>query len=80
MATSASQVEGSQARRSPLAIYRFAKGYSQRSLAEQAGITRETVANIENGHTHPTLRTARAIATVLGINPDALIPAEEGDR
>lgn len=65
---------------SPLAIYRFAKGYSQRALADRAGVCRETVNRIERGRGLPTLATARALAAVLEIAPEALFPPIEGPR
>ena len=70
--------KSSHAGRSPLAVYRFSQGHSQGSLAELAGICRATVNNIETGRHQPTLKTARAIAHVLDIDPAALWPEDHG--
>lgn len=51
---------------------REAKFLSQRELAEQAGVSRTAIANIELGQSRPYGRTARKIAEALGLEPAAI--------
>lgn len=61
---------------SPLALARFSAGLTQRELAAAAGIATTTVVRLEGGENTPQLRTARAIAAVLGRSDlDYLFPA-----
>jgi transcriptional regulator with XRE-family HTH domain len=52
---------------------RLERGFSQRQLAERAGLANTTVANIEQrkGGSHPN--TLRKLADVLGVSPLDLI-------
>ena len=43
------------------------RGWTQKQLAEKAGIAREVVARIETGASQPTLSTLLKIAAALGV-------------
>lgn len=59
-------------------INRIAKGFSQRKLAEVAGISEIEVKKIEAAHIQPKVRTLEAIARALNIRLDELFtPVEE---
>ena len=49
------------------------KGWSQRELAELAGVAPATILRMEKGHVKPQGRTARKLAAVLGVEPVVLI-------
>jgi len=54
---------------------------SQRDLATAAGISRTTLAAIEDGRNPPRPRTARAIAAALAIEPAEIDwPTGDGER
>jgi DNA-binding XRE family transcriptional regulator len=69
--------------RSPLAVLRYARGWSQRELALAAGVSKRTVASAEMGEFTPRLRTAVAITAALGLEdprvlfPDAFAPLND---
>jgi putative transcriptional regulator len=46
--------------------HREQKGWSQEDLAGKVGVTRQTIANIENGLNEPRVTIAIAIAIALG--------------
>jgi transcriptional regulator with XRE-family HTH domain len=48
---------------------RLARVLSQRDLAGKAGVTAKTVVDLELGRQEPRLRTIRAIAEALGVEP-----------
>ncbi len=49
----------------------------QRELAEQAGVSRNTVSRIETGKSrHPSRETIRALAKALDVRPNTLAIAE----
>jgi DNA-binding XRE family transcriptional regulator len=56
----------------PLAALRKEKDLTQPQLAEQAGINKDTVVNIEKAHTVPTLANAQKLARALGVCTDAI--------
>ena len=60
----------------PLRVWRAATGLSQKELAREAGIARSTVIRLEAGEV-PTVKTANAVANVLGVDREALFPPEE---
>jgi transcriptional regulator with XRE-family HTH domain len=60
--------------------YRLAKFWSQTDLAAVAGIHRATIARIELGDYVPMLKTIRALATALGVEPAELVSVEELER
>ena len=51
---------------------RLARGLSQRSLAQAAGITRQAVSAIERGRVQPSVAIALALARVLGTSVEEL--------
>ena len=57
----------------PLRIYRVALRLSQVDLAAQAGVDPITIHRLENGG-KPSLKTANAIAHVLGRPVEAIFP------
>ena len=48
-----------------LKIARIEKGFSQQELADQAGVTRQTIGLIEKGKYNPTLNLCVNIAKIL---------------
>jgi transcriptional regulator with XRE-family HTH domain len=52
---------------STIALLRFLRGWSQRDLAEHAGISKRTIASAETGEHVPMLETKLAIAHALGV-------------
>ena len=46
---------------------RMEKGFSQRELADRAGVQRNTVMQIENGDTLPNLDTVKKLCDVLEV-------------
>ncbi len=48
-----------------LKVARIEKGYSQQDLADQIGVTRQTIGLIEKGKYNPTLNLCINIATTL---------------
>lgn len=62
---------------SPVRVYRTARGLTQAELADLAGITPQALRSIEKGRSNPRVKTAKAIAEVLGITLDALFPELE---
>lgn len=62
----------------PLSTARRRANLTQTELGELATISRETVSRIERGEL-PHLRTARAIAGVLGIALEAIFPPETSE-
>lgn len=52
---------------------RCRKGWSQRDLAEKAGVSPTTVMHFETGQTVARLQTAYALAAPLGLDIDPLL-------
>ena len=57
---------------SPLRVYRDLRGMTQAALAENAGVGRVTVAEIETGRKQGSVATLRALANALGVSLDDL--------
>ena len=57
---------------SPLRVYRDLRGFTQAVLAEKAGVSRVTVAEIETGRKQGSIATLRELATALGVALDDL--------
>ncbi len=55
---------------------RIRKGYSQESLAEEAGISLRTVQRIEKGESAPRGDTLKRLSTSLNVSPESLIDWE----
>lgn len=49
------------------------KGMTQKELAKELGISPSRVSEYINGKSEPTLRIARALCTILGIAPAAIL-------
>ena len=56
-----------------LKYWREQKGYTQQSLADKLGVTRQTVTNIETGRQYLSFKLLKEIADVLGITIGVLI-------
>ena len=52
---------------------RMEKGFSQRELADRAGVQRNTVMQIENGDCTPNLETMRKLCAALGVELGELL-------
>jgi transcriptional regulator with XRE-family HTH domain len=57
---------------------RKAAGLSQRELAENSGIAKQAITNIERGATLPTLRTLERLAVALHVPPSEVLRRAEG--
>lgn len=55
-----------------LEFFRKQQGITQAELAKRIGITRQAINSIEHDITVPNLRTAAAIAKVLGISLESI--------
>lgn len=58
---------------------RLAAGMTQHQLAEALGISRSTIANIERDRRDTSLRTACALADVLGVSLSSLVGDSQDD-
>lgn len=60
---------------------RFAHGeMTQAELADQIGVTRQTIIAIEQGRYAPSLKTAFQIARIFGVQLDEVFRYTESDR
>jgi transcriptional regulator with XRE-family HTH domain len=55
-----------------LTALREGKEFSQRGLAKAAGLSQQTVNNLEHGVSEPTLETAKKLAGALGVTLEQL--------
>jgi transcriptional regulator with XRE-family HTH domain len=53
---------------------RVGRMWTQERLAEKSGVGRVTIARIEAGTTVPRMRSVRALAEALEVEPDSLVP------
>ncbi len=60
-----------------LRALRRAKEYSQESLAQQLGVTRQTVSKWENGTAMPDLKKLTEIAALFDTTMDALLGTDQ---
>jgi transcriptional regulator with XRE-family HTH domain len=60
-----------------LAVIRQNRGYSQKSLAEAAGLSQIQVHRYERGQSQPTLEAIKRLAQVLSVSSDELIFDED---
>lgn len=56
-----------------LAVLRLRRGWSQRTLAEAAGMKQPHIARLESGQNDPSLGTMRRLAKALGISLEDLV-------
>jgi len=54
------------------------KGLTQQSLAEQVGVTRQTIIAIEKGKFAPSVRLALELASALGVSLEDTFWLEKG--
>jgi transcriptional regulator with XRE-family HTH domain len=54
---------------------RLARGWSQRELANKAGLTRTHVGSVERGEHSTTINVIEALAKALGVEPAELMRA-----
>ncbi|MEN1966744.1 helix-turn-helix transcriptional regulator [Lentibacillus sp. N15] len=59
--------------------YRRRFGYSQESLAEKLGVSRQTVISIEKGKYNPSLPLAMILAQTFHTNVESIFMLEEKD-
>ncbi|MGD0052190.1 MAG: helix-turn-helix transcriptional regulator [Vulcanimicrobiaceae bacterium] len=57
---------------------RAVSGLTQRVVAERAGLSRASIANVEAGRQNLRLRQLAALATALGVQVDRLVTGECG--
>lgn len=55
-----------------VAARREERGLTQLALAEECGVRRETIVNLERGRYNPSLRLALKICAALGANAEEL--------
>jgi transcriptional regulator with XRE-family HTH domain len=53
---------------------RVSRMWTQERLAEKSGVGRVTIARIEAGTTVPRMRSVRALAAALEVEPESLVP------
>lgn len=58
--------------------YRLKAGLSQEALADQLGVSRQTIVNIENGVNQPKVLLAIALGVALGVTVYELFREELG--
>jgi transcriptional regulator with XRE-family HTH domain len=58
--------------------FRIAKGWSQESLGDAAGLHRTYISGIERGVRNPTLLVVEKVANALGVPPSALLAEAKG--
>jgi transcriptional regulator with XRE-family HTH domain len=56
---------------------RLERFWSQADLATRAGVSKLTISRLETGDRAPSLRTVRALADALGIEPGQLARTDE---
>lgn len=54
---------------SSLREIRLRRMWSQRDLAQQAGVAQKTIVDLELGRSEPRLQTMRKLAAALGVEP-----------
>lgn len=64
----------------PIKVARAQKDMTQKQLAEEVGVSRQTMNVIEQGDYNPTIKLCRAICRVLGKTLDELFGEENEDE
>ena len=59
--------------------HRVLAGLTQQELADQVGVTRQTILSIEKGKYTPSVALALRLATVLGVTVETLFQLNEGE-
>ena len=65
--------------RSLVRQHRLLKGMTQQGLADQLGVTRQTVLSIEKGKYTPSVALALCLAEVFDVSVEALFQLNKGD-
>ena len=60
-----------------LKVLRFARGWSQESLAVASGLHRTYISNLERGHSNPSLDILERLARAFDTSPAELLRAPE---
>lgn len=60
----------------PLKVWRQYRGFSQSRLADEAGVKQPTISEIERGKAAGSVAALRALAGVLGLRIEDLLPLE----
>ncbi|SHJ82242.1 helix-turn-helix transcriptional regulator [Hespellia stercorisuis] len=68
------------ARNIPIKVARAQLDMTQKKLAEEVGISRQTMNAIEQGEYNPTIKLCRSICRVLGKSLDELFWEDEKDE
>lgn len=63
----------------PLTIWRERAKFSQRALAEKAGIDQSLIAQIERGGKNGSVKTLQALSAALGVAIEDILPMEIGE-
>lgn len=63
----------------PIRVWRNFRGLTQQELADQAGISKPYLSQIETGKRTGTAEVLAAIAIALGVTLDDVIPTENGE-
>jgi transcriptional regulator with XRE-family HTH domain len=53
--------------------FRREKGWTQEALAVFAGVSQQSISDLENGKSNPTIMTLRELAQGLGVRPMDLL-------
>lgn len=61
-----------------LRLARELRGWSQRELADRAGLKQAQISRLESGKREPRLSTVRALADALGVDSDRIFPKDHG--
>ena len=64
--------DGAHTLKNAVAARREERGLTQLALAEECGVRRETIANLERGRYNPSLRLALKICAALGAKAEEL--------
>lgn len=61
-----------------LRLARELREWSQRKLADEAGLKQAQISRLESGKREPRLSTVRALAEALGVHQDTIFPEDGG--
>lgn len=63
--------------RSSVAAARIARGFSQQTLARMAGVSRQTIVEVEGGDYNPSTALALRLSVLLGMHVEGLFQLPE---